>query len=122
MKGGLVYLGVDLLGNRAHTSGVMTDNSSNPLQDDDQMTKLFAYLDQRFGDLEDGFNQRFDRVERRLDTLEGVIDTLAADVSTLKDETLVRNHQLDRRLTQHENWITQLADHSHTTLEPQPER
>ncbi len=93
----------------------MQDTSHTHVDDNDHWVKLFQYLDQRFG----AVDARFDEMQRQFSQLQSVVDGLAADVSTLKDEGIVRDHQLDERLERHEGWIRQLADHSQVKLESQ---
>lgn len=102
---------------------------------DDQFTKLEKYLDERFDIMEQRFNfterymrERFDALESMLDTkadkdqldqLRNTVDGIAGHLDTIETELATRDHQTDRRLDQHQDWIRQLADHSHAELDPQ---
>lgn len=84
---------------------------------DDQFTKLFQYMTERFDALESKVDAKAEK--NQVEQLRNVIDGAAADISDVKDEFVIHNHQIDRRLNQNEAWITQLADHQQVKLEPE---
>jgi hypothetical protein len=89
----------------------MPNNSSNPSQDDDQWTKLFAYLEERF----DGVHAEIQDVRDEVNGLRNTLDGIANRLDHDDTERTAMSSKLDR----HGRWITQLADHSQVKLEPQ---
>ncbi|WP_045877677.1 hypothetical protein [Pseudofrankia sp. DC12] len=79
---------------------------------DDQFTKLFKYVEQRFNEVEARFDTRFDSLDSRMDSIFGAMDTVTKDQETEETERLAMSHQLDR----HERWIQQLARGADTEL------
>jgi hypothetical protein len=81
----------------------------------DGFLKLYQHMEERFSALETKVDAKADRDQ--VERLRNIVDGIAGDVSDIKDEHVVRNPQVDRRLDQHQGWIKQLADHSQVKLE-----
>ena len=80
---------------------------------DDQFTKLFKYMTQRFDILEAKIEAKADKSR-----LENVYNLLDADVKhreTDHQERTAMNHQLNR----HQSWFKQLAKNTNTKLVPE---
>lgn len=67
----------------------------------DEFTKLFKHMNQRF----DAMSKRFDAHDKRFDDVLGAIADLAADIKTYHEELLALGHKVDRL----ERWIHQIA-------------
>ncbi len=71
----------------------------------DEFTKLFNYMEKRFGELETKMDTRFDDTNNRIDRVIGSIETLAKRQEINDDERLVMGHQLERL----DQWVHLLA-------------
>jgi uncharacterized coiled-coil DUF342 family protein len=59
---------------------------------DDQFTKLFKYIEQRFNDS----NERFDRIDSKIADLSGAIGELSTQMRDYHNEMTVTSHQMDK--------------------------
>jgi uncharacterized coiled-coil protein SlyX len=75
---------------------------------DDQFTKLFKYMEQRF----DGMDKRFDAQDKKIADLTGAIAELSAQVRDYHNETIILTHQVDRL----REAIKQIAEETGITL------
>jgi hypothetical protein len=71
----------------------------------DEFTRLFNYMEKRFGELEAKMDARFDETNGRIDRIIGSVETLAKHQEINDDERLVMGHQLERL----DQWVHQLA-------------
>lgn len=69
---------------------------------EDEFTKLFKYISERF----DKVDEQFDKVANRFDGLEKLIDKVIKNQEINEEELLVMGHQLDRL----DRWVHELAD------------
>lgn len=70
--------------------------------DDDQMTKLFKYMDDKFSVVD----KRFDEMDHKFDQLQSAVDAYAKKADTYYQEMAAMDHKI-RRL---EKYIEALAD------------
>ena len=98
--------------------GAMTEDQLTKILNQ-QLAQFFGQMSRHIDERFSAVNVRFDEVDQKFSQLQSAVDGIASDVTDMKDELAVRNHQLDRRLDQHERYITQLADYSQVKLEPQ---
>jgi hypothetical protein len=80
--------------------------------DDDQFTKLFHYLDERFDKVEIRIGNLEDRVGSGFNHLQSAVDGIAKSMDRFETEHIAMKSQLSR----HEQWIQQLADKLGVTL------
>lgn len=66
---------------------------------DDQFTKLFNYMTERFDALEVKVDTKADASQ--VDRMQSTVDAVAGDVDTIKTEMAAQNYQL----AAHEDWI-----------------
>jgi len=76
------------------------------MNDQDQGTKLYHYLDKRFADVHTEMNDHFARVETRLDGIESTVDAIYKRLEDAEIEQTAIQSQLDR----HDRWHHQAAD------------
>ncbi len=76
------------------------------MTNDEQWSKLYEYLDKRFGDVHGEMNSRFEAVDKRFDDLTVIIDGYAAKLDTYAQEMAALDHKI-RRL---EKYIEVLAE------------
>lgn len=69
---------------------------------DDQFTKLFKYMEQRF----DGVDKRFDKVDKEILDLKLAVAELAGLIKDYHQEMVMLAHKVDRL----ERWIHEIAD------------
>ena len=69
---------------------------------DDQFTKLFKYMTERF----DKIDEKFEKQTSRFDRLDNMIDELLKKQEINEEERLVIGHQLDRL----DKWTHELAN------------
>src|SRR5258708_28193038 len=72
----------------------------------DEFTRLFNYMEKRFGELEAKMDTRFDETNNRIDRIISSLDALAKRHEIDEEERLVMWHQLERL----DQWVHQLAD------------
>ena len=72
----------------------------------DEFTKLFKYMEKRFGELEAKMDTRFDETNNRIDKIISSLNTLAKRQEIDEEERLVMGHQLERL----DQWVHQLAE------------
>lgn len=78
----------------------------------DESTRLYAYLDKRFAEIDLRFVALEEKFDRRIDSLTVAVDGLKERVEICDHEHLVHGHVLDR----HERWIHKLAKKTDTPL------
>ncbi len=78
----------------------------------DEFTKLFTYMEQRFDALEAKIDDKADK--KQVDSLIGLVDTITKSQETDQQERLIANHQLGR----HEDWIERAADTINVSYDP----
>lgn len=71
----------------------------------DEFTKLFKYMEKRFGELETKMDTRFDETNSHIDKIMRSLDALAKRQEIDEAERLVMGHQLERL----DQWVHQLA-------------
>lgn len=69
---------------------------------EDQFTKLFKYMSERF----DKVDKQFESVTDRFDSLEKLIDKVIKNQEIDEQERLVMGHQLERL----DKWVHEVAD------------
>ena len=69
---------------------------------EDQFTKLFNYMTERF----DKIDEKFETQTLRFDRIDTMIDEMLKKQEISDDERLVMGHQLDRM----NQWVQELAD------------
>lgn len=78
---------------------------------DDQFTKLFAYMRERFDKIESTMATR-----EELERIYNLLDERIKQRETDEQERIAMNNQLDR----HKGWITQIAKGTKIKLSPLP--
>ena len=69
---------------------------------EDEFTKLFKYITDRF----DNVDKQFDNLSNRINNLEKLIDKVIKNQEIDEQERLVMGHQLDRL----DRWVHEVAD------------
>ncbi len=59
---------------------------------EDQFTKLFKYMGDRFSDMD----KRFDKVDEKVDNIQGTLDSFAKQLLELNQEHLMLSRKVDR--------------------------
>jgi hypothetical protein len=83
----------------------------------DEFTKLFNYMELKFG----AIDKRFDTVEGGIRDIKFELAELSARAEDHHNEFLVLNHQvggLGTKIDQQGRWIHKIADHTGATLSP----
>ena len=75
---------------------------------DDQFDKLFKYIEDFRGEV----NQRFDEQDAKIDNIYRILDNHLKRIEDIMQENSVRDMQFERM----ERWIHQLADKANITL------
>lgn len=68
---------------------------------DDQFTKLFKYMENRFDQVE----KRFDEQDKKIDAIYAILDAHLKKIEALLEENSVRDHQYQRI----ERWVHEIA-------------
>jgi hypothetical protein len=82
----------------------------DPTMSHDEFTKLFTYMEKKFG----AIDKRFDRVEDDIRDLKFNVAELSGRIEDYRQEVLVISHNDSRQ----NRWIKGLADHTGAKLSP----